>query len=176
MRTVDFPNELKIAKVTPIYKSGVFSEICNYRPISVLPAFSKIFEKLVYIQLFNYLNENSLLNEKQFGFRPGRSTELALVHFTGDILSCFDEGMHAAALFLDLSKAFDSIDHAILIQKLTYYGILGVELSWFKSYLNGRMQYVSFGGAMSEQKDLNYSVPQGSILGPLLFILYINEI
>ena len=176
LRSGRFPTELKIAKVTPIHKDGTNGNVTNYRPVSVLPAFSKIIEKVVYLQLFYYLNENSLLINEQFGFRPGRSTEMALTYLTKDILAGFDEGMHTVALFMDLSKAFDSIDHSILLDKLAYYGITNIELRWFKSYLEGRSQYVVYNKIKSDIKNLVSSVPQGSILGPLLFIIFINDI
>ena len=176
MMTGIFPNSLKIAKISPIFKKENPHIADNYRPISLLPIISKIFEKVVFIQLYDYFIENNLLYDSQYGFRKMHSTELAALEFADKINIHLDQGKIPLAIFLDLSKAFDTIDHSILINKLKYYGIKGTALNWFKSYLNNRTQYVQFKEAISDKSIIQTGVPQGSILGPLLFIIYMNDI
>ena len=137
-----FPSELKLAKISPIFKSGDKTVISNYRPISVLPAISKVLEKLANSQLNEYLDENNLLNNNQFGFRKFRSTESALVHFNNDVVKALVKSNYLVAVFLDFSKAFDTVDHQILLSKLKYYGMEDASLSWFSSYLTCRKQCV----------------------------------
>ena len=126
------PDKLKITKVIPIYKKGSLNDISNYRPISLLPSISKIFEKNIFIQLSTYLNEHKLLHDSQFGFRKGHSTELASIKLIDRITQYLDKGKIPISIFLDLSKAFDTLDHAILLQKLNHYGIRSVELKLLK--------------------------------------------
>ena len=171
-----FPDELKIAKVLPIYKKDDNALFDNYRPISILPAISKIFERIVFNQLYNYFVLNKLLYYSQHGFRKLHSTETATLEFTDKIIQHLDSGNLPVAIFIDLSKAFDTIDHQILLNKLHYYGIRGTALHWFKSYLSNRTQYVQFEDVSSSKMFLSTGVPQGSILGPLLFIIYVNDI
>lgn len=171
-----FPDSLKIAKISPIYKKGDAHITDNYRPISLLPVLSKIFEKVVFLQVYEYFVENNLLYDSQYGFRKYHSTEFAALEFTDKIISNLDQGKLPIAIFLDLSKAFDTIDHSILIHKLEYYGIRGTSLNWFKSYLSNRQQYVQFNDCTSSHSIITTGVPQGSILGPLLFIIYMNDI
>ena len=172
-----FPSELKLAKISPIFKSGAKTDISNYRPISVLPAISKILEKLANSQLNEYLDRNNITNNNQYGFRKFRSTESALVHFNNDVVRALDNNNYLVAVFLDFSKAFDTVVHSILLDKLKYYGIEDVSLSWFTSYLTCRKQCVVIDrNFYSDFKDITYSVPQGSILGPTLFNLYINDL
>ena len=171
-----FPLTLKIAKISPIFKKGDPHLTDNYRPISLLPVMSKIFEKVVFIQLYDYLIENKLLYDSQYGFRKLHSTELAALEFTDKINLNLDEGKLPLAIYLDLSKAFDTIDHSILINKLKYYGVRGMSLYWFESYLSNRKQYVQFNDSVSSYSLMSTGVPQGSILGPLLFIIYMNDI
>lgn len=170
-----FPDELKIAKVIPIYKSGSVDDLSNYRPVSILPAISKIFERLAYNRLSAFVNKSSLLYSGQYGFRKDHSTYMAALKVVDDIVCNLDNRISTVALFVDLSKAFDTINHNILERKLYIYGIRGVALSWIKSYLTNRKQYVRLEGKDSKFNNINMGVPQGSILGPLLFILYIND-
>ena len=171
-----FPNSLKIAKISPIYKKEDPHLTDNYRPISLLPVISKVFEKAAFKQLYDYFNENKLLYKSQYGFRKKHSTELAGLEFNDKIINYLDEGKLPLAIFLDLSKAFDTIDHDILIHKLHFYGVAGNSLNWFKSYLTNRKQYVQFKDSISSQSEIKTGVPQGSILGPLLFIIYMNDV
>ena len=131
-----FPHSLKIAKVTPIFKSGAKDNVSNYRPISILPVFSKVLERIMYKAVYNHLDSKGLLYEKQFGFQRNHSTEHAILQLTRDITSSFEKWEYTLGVFIDLSKAFDTVDHQILTKKLQYYGIDGTALEWFKSYLN----------------------------------------
>ena len=171
-----FPDKLKIAKVVPVFKKDDIHLPGNYRPISLLPAISKIFEKVVYTQVYDYLDENKLLYSSQYGFRKKHSTELAAIELTDKIFNHLDNKKTPLAIFIDLSKAFDTIDHQILLDKLKYYGIKGTALNWFTSYLSERTQYVQYKDQSSSKSQITTGVPQGSILGPLLFIIYVNDI
>ena len=171
-----FPDDLKVAKVIPIYKKEDEHQFDNYRPISLLPAISKILEKIAHKQLFAYLTQHKLLYNHQYGFREGHSTELAVLEFIDRIYGHLDNNKTPISVFIDLSKAFDTIDHNILCHKLHFYGILNTELKWFKSYLTNRKQYVDLSGSISNMENISTGVPQGSILGPLLFTIYMNDI
>ena len=169
------PNVLKKARVNPLHKSGSRKSFDNYRPISVLPVVSKIFEKCVYRQLIDYLESNNLLSNFQFGFRSRRSTEIAATVFTDHIRTAMDGGKYTGAIYVDLSKAFDTISHSILLKTLRDKGIAGNSLVWLTDYLFCRSQQVSYCGTISSPRSISCGVPQGSILGPLLFITYFND-
>ena len=171
-----FPDKLKIAKVIPLYKKDDVRSFGNYRPISLLSSISKIFERVAFNQLYDYLTSNGLLYESQYGFRKLHSTELAALEFTDRISQEMDAKKIPFSIFLDLSKAFDTLDHKVLLTKLHYYGIRDITLNWFRSYLTKRTQYVDCNGVSSSVREIETGVPQGSILGPLLFIIYMNDI
>ena len=176
LRTGVVPSCFKSAVVTPVIKkSGLGPELYkNYRPISNLSFLSKVLERVVAImQLQQYLQENSLYSKMQSAYRKHHSTETALIRVTNDLLSALDRGKEVVLILLDLSAAFDTIAHAALLSRLkAYFGIQDTALAWFKSYLEGRQQSVSINGTMSETKILKCGVPQGSVLGPILFIMY----
>ena len=147
----------------------------NYRPISLLPSFSKVFEKIIFNQLYEYFDSHKYFYSSQYGFRKYHSTEHAALESIDKIITDMDKGYIPINIYLDMSKAFDILDHIILIDKLKYYGITGTALDLFISYLSNRKQYVDFKGIKSNTLDIKTSVPQGSILGPLLFIIFIND-
>lgn len=171
------PNSMKTAKVVPIYKNSGDKHIMkNYRPVSLLPVLSKVMERIVYNRLYKYLHKEALLVISQYGFQKGLSTELAILELQDRVSKILSERKCCLGIYMDLSKAFDTLDHAILLAKLQHYGIRGIALSWFKSYLSDRKQYVAINGTRSDINTLTCGVPQGSILGPLLFLIYVNDL
>lgn len=179
-----FPNKLKIAKIIPIHKKGDTQIVDNYRPISLLPAFSKIFEKVVNKRLVSYLMKFSIIPECQYGFLPGKNTEMTIYNFVVDLIRNLDEGNMAAGVFYDLSKAFDTVSHELLLLKLEAIGIRGNALKLLESYLTNRKQRVCIKGEcngvwrefLSAESNIYRGVPQGSILGPTLFLVYIRDL
>ena len=166
-QTGTFPEKMKIAKVIPLFKSGSKNDFNNYRPISLLPQLSKILEKLYSNRLNTFTKTCVILNPCQYGFREKMSTTQALVKVVSEITNSLNKRKHSIGVFIDLQKAFDTVDHQLLCTKLEFYGIRGVAYQWIKSYLSNRTQYVSYEGHKSELLPIQCGVPQGSILGPL---------
>lgn len=176
LRSGIIPSDFKLGQVTPIHKSGRKDDMDNYRPITVLPVCSKILEKCIHNQLCKFLEQNKLLSETQFGFRKKRNTELAATLFLDTIRRNIDNGELTGAIFIDLSKAFDSLSHAQIIESLKSHGVTGIEKELFTDYLFGRKQTVKINNETSEPESVTCGVPQGSILGPLLFLITFNDI
>lgn len=171
-----FPHVLKKAVVIPLHKKGDRNSVSNFRPISLLHWLSKIFEKCMKARLLNFLNINNIINPVQFGFQSGVSTQDAVLHVIENIYANLNDRLDTVGIFIDFSKCFDTINRFILIKKLEKYGVRGLPLQLFISYLNDRSQVVKIGNTISEAKIIDIGVPQGSVLGPILFLLYVNEI
>ena len=173
IRTGIVPDQWKIANVIPLHKGGDSTSFNNYRPISLLSVYSKVLEKVVHNQLYRYAEEKILTNF-QFGFRTKHETVQAVMNYMQNI-EAKKADKHHVSVFIDIKKAFDSCDHKILLRKLKHYGLNKMAVKWFESYLTGRKQVTFYGGEHSEELALTCGIPQGSILGPLLFLIFIND-
>ena len=176
-----FPDLMKLAEVVPLYKGKSRENETNYRPISLLTTMSKVVEKVVYNRVYRFLTETGQICESQYGFRPSHSCEHAIAQVVGSVLKNLECHKSTIAVMLDLSKAFDTIEHKIMIQKLELFGVRGVCLNWFRSYLENRRMRIkcrvtsSQSEILSDYHTVNYGTPQGSCLGPLIFLIFVND-
>ena len=169
------PEKFKMARVIPVFKKGSQTTLNNYRPILLLSIFNKLLEKLMYKRIVDFLDKTQLIYSKQFGFRSHYSTEHAVLSIIDQVQLAIEDHDYSCGIFLDFSKAFDTVNHQILLTKLDYFGIRGVVKDWFTSYLRNRTQFVSLGAVTSDIQAVSCGVPQGSVLGPLLFLIYVND-
>jgi len=173
MEKGEFPNLLKIAQITPIPKITSPKSSNDYKPISIPPTLSKVFEKVIYNRLSSFVTSNCILSPQQYGFRTSHSTALAIAAIYDDIICIKGNNLITCTLFLDLRKAFGCVDHKILLEKLFYYGVKGTPLKLLASYLDNRFQCTKIGDTKSSFLNVTCGTPQGSVVGPLVFLIYI---
>ena len=165
-----------MAKVIALHQKGAHDNSSNYRPISLLPIFSRIFEKIMYQRLYKFLEINEILHPLKFGFRKNHSISHTLISMTETIKKTIDNGHFGCGIFIDLKKPFDTVSHSVLLKTPDHYGVRGIPSQWFDSYLAKRQQYVSINGCISDKLVITYGAPQGSVLGPLLFLIFIKVV